>query len=92
MGSGGSTTDANASTFANSTFTNPTFANQAKRPTNKNGTPRSVLKAVDSFGNSSFDSTLDSPIVNPGLLSKFSFLLKGQNETTPIKETLPFDN
>jgi hypothetical protein len=64
-----------------------TLANQSKRESNKNGpgTPRSTLKAVDSFGNSSFDSSLDSPTVptNSGLLSRFNFLVnsKSNNQT-----------
>lgn len=93
MGSTGSAIATSTVTIGATT----TIANQSKRSVTKKEptTPRSMLRAVDSFGNSSFDSALDSPTIygNQGILSKFSFLIKSnsQNETT-IKEPLTFDS
>lgn len=86
-----------AAVMASTAVASSTFANQPKTSKAGPGTPRSTLKAVDSFGNSSFDSSLDSPTVhtNSGLLSRFNFLVSsktnGQSEISS-KEPLNSNN
>ncbi|KAI6191296.1 G-PROTEIN-RECEP-F1-2 domain-containing protein [Aphelenchoides bicaudatus] len=68
-----------------------TLANQPRKESSKNGTIRSTLKTADSFGNESFDSTLDSPTIhaNSGFLSRFNFLINSKTNSkseAPIKE------